>query len=173
MDEEARLLERYGRQRPFSVPEGYFEQLQRRVMDEVQRPAPQVSLWTRARKPLAVAAGVCALVAVGLHYLPKQQEPQTAQVAPPAEKPATVKAVQPASQPQQAAVLSIPFEREATPAPQLAEAKKAEKPARVERRKPVEPVATVAEEPQADPLEVAADYLMADADDFYALLAEE
>lgn len=173
MDEEARLLERYGRKRPFSVPEGYFEQLQRHVMDEVRQAAPEVSLWMRVRKPLAVAAGVCALVAAGLHYLPDQEEPQTAQVASPATKATSVKEVPTATQTQQAAVLPIAFEREEAPVPQVAEAKKAEPVRTVAPKVVAVEKPQVAEEPQADALDVAADYLMADADDFYAMLVDE
>lgn len=79
MDDEKQLTNQLGRKRPFSVPEGYFENLTQRVMERVgEKPAPTVTLWQRVRRPLAVAASVCVLVGVGLAFLHQTSE----QVAP-------------------------------------------------------------------------------------------
>ena len=56
---EAKLLERFGAERPFTVPEGYFESLTGRVMsrlNERKRRRQQIWRWTAA----AVLAGCIA-----------------------------------------------------------------------------------------------------------------
>lgn len=75
MDDEKQLLGEYGRKRPYSVPEGYFENLASRVMERVgEKPAAVITPWKRVRRPLAIAASVCALVGVGLAFLHQSGE---------------------------------------------------------------------------------------------------
>lgn len=191
MDEEARLLERYGRQSPFQVPEGYFEELTGRILlQTTRRPSPTVSLWRRLRKPLAVAAGVCLLAGIGFHLLPQhtdntltaqQTPPQTPQKAP---QPSSKK-VAPMPATQQATIL--PLSVEATPQ-ETAEAETATAQHVAAAIKHVaykgKAVHTAQLHPQPshgedvddasnEMLDAAADYMMLDADDLYALMADE
>ena len=67
------LEEEYGRQRPFSVPEGYFSGLSLRVMSEVSAAAGQEREGSNALKrsfrtylrPMAAAAVTIGVVVVG------------------------------------------------------------------------------------------------------------
>ena len=67
------LEEKYGRQRPFSVPEGYFSGLSSRVMSELSAVAEQEredkSALKRGRRsylrPMAAAAVTVGIVVVG------------------------------------------------------------------------------------------------------------
>lgn len=188
MDEEARLLQRYGRQSTFRVPEGYFESLTQRVLSQTtQRTSPTVSLWARLRKPLAVAAGVCVLTAVALHLLPREDTSRlTAQASQPKAGAASPHSVAAALQPQMAAVLPLPGQaaapQSAEPARHPAEAAP-HTPAKAAAR-PLAPTAQPlpptqgshedeADETPIEMLEATADYMMLDADKLYALLDDE
>lgn len=180
MDEEARLLERYGRQSPFQVPEGYFEELTGRILlQTTRRPSPTVSLWRRLRKPLAVAAGVCLLAGIGFHLLPQHTDNTlTAQQTPQKAPQPSSKKVAPMPATQQATIL--PLSVEATPQ-ETAEAETATAQHVAYRGKALH---TAQSHPQPshgedvddasnEMLDAAADYMMLDADDLYALLADE
>lgn len=173
MDNEEKLLAEYGRRRPFSVPQGYFEALSASVMAEVARESAvrRVSLWGRVRKPLAVAASIVVLLGVGISYFAlsseQAEEPPVAQAGV-GDKPSS------ATEPQTAA----PPLAEPAPAPDIV-------PATVEQAEPtpVATVKTVAHKPaQAtaavhddtdDAIDIAADLMMADADDLYAMMIDE
>lgn len=69
MDAEEKLFEqRFGKKQPFTVPDGYFDQLAERVMERLpeQQPAsvPQVSVGHKWRR-WAVAAAAVGIVLTG------------------------------------------------------------------------------------------------------------
>lgn len=69
MDAEEKLFEqRFGKKQPFTVPDGYFDQLAERVMERLpeQQPAsvPQVSVGHKWRR-WAVAAAAVGVVLTG------------------------------------------------------------------------------------------------------------
>lgn len=190
MNDEERLLEQFGRKRPFTVPEGYFDQFQKSIIENLTAQKPltvHASLWTRVRKPLAAVAGVCALVGVGLGLLTGGSENSNPSTSVPSSDrqniaAAThVKHLDVAPSVEMAATLPNPFktaeqqtETEAPPtnrAPQAVGQKSQTTAAR-----PQATVATTEEaskEETLDALDIAADLMMADADDLYAMLSEE
>lgn len=61
MKEEEKIIERYGRKGPWSVPEGYFESLSKDVMDKLPEypamPEPiKLSAWQRSKPYVYLAA---------------------------------------------------------------------------------------------------------------------
>lgn len=200
IDEEARLSEKFGRKRPFKVPEGYFDQLSDTILMRIaaeetsthREPSkPVASLWQRMRKPLAVAAGVCALIGIGFGLLrqnvsqkPGKEIASTATPQTEHSQEKTSKEVSVPTQTQEASVLSNPFNQQTAT---TAEEPQSEplKPARATDKQTVAIVskttptknnqsvaATVREEAQ-DILDAAADFMMIDADDLYAMLDDE
>lgn len=76
--EEKDLERRFGKQQPFRVPDGYFDNLAANIMDKIpeELPAmtPRVSLWRRLRPAVAVAASVCAVMFSVLLFMDKPKE---------------------------------------------------------------------------------------------------
>lgn len=73
---EAKLLSRFGTERPFSVPEGYFEGLTGRVMSRIEQRKRRRLVWRWA----AAAVLVGCVVTGGMLFEYKQQaELQTAE----------------------------------------------------------------------------------------------
>lgn len=186
MDDEATLLQQFGRRRPFTVPEGYFEQLSWRMMQEAERPHT-ITLWVRFRKPLAVAAGVCLLIAVGVGYGLGSQSAEEQQLAQrevaPAKESASVsqnlvaqiqEANTPSTAPQDVATSAQVSQQTIHKAESHADAPDAT----VEH---VDVLNAAADYPDVlnaapdypDVLDAAADYMMVDANDLYAMLEEE
>ena len=60
MKEENELRKKYGAPNPFSVPEGYFENLAGKVMEQLpekeSQPQPEVTMWERVRPWVYMAA---------------------------------------------------------------------------------------------------------------------
>ena len=79
MNEERYLQEKFGRQAPFTVPEGYFDDFATRIMDELpqqqvqqQRTAVKKSPYRtimRVLRPIAVAACLCGVVGGAVIYI--------------------------------------------------------------------------------------------------------
>ena len=65
MNEEEYLKSKVGNRNPFTVPEGYFEQLAQQVMDRIPavtqelKPAPKKTVFRQLRPWLYAAACVC------------------------------------------------------------------------------------------------------------------
>ena len=65
MNEEEYLKSKVGNRNPFTVPEGYFEQLTQQVMDRIPaatqevKPAPKKTVFKQLRPWLYAAACVC------------------------------------------------------------------------------------------------------------------
>ena len=65
MNEEEYLKSKVGNRNPFTVPEGYFEQLAQQVMDHIPattqelKPAPKKTVFKQLRPWLYAAACVC------------------------------------------------------------------------------------------------------------------
>ena len=94
INEEEYLKSKLGQRTPFTVPEGYFEQLTRRVMDnlpqqpqadqpQAEQPRPKATLkrlrpWFYAAACLLVAVFVAALTFNGKDEQPAIQAPQMA-----------------------------------------------------------------------------------------------
>lgn len=73
---EAKLLSRFGTERPFSIPEGYFEGLTGRVMSRIEQRKRRRLVWRWA----AAAVLVGCVVTGGMLFEYKQQaELQTAE----------------------------------------------------------------------------------------------
>lgn len=73
---EAKLISRFGTERPFSVPEGYFEGLTERVMSRIQQRRRRRLVWR-----WAAAAVLIGCVATGgmLFEYKQQADLQTAE----------------------------------------------------------------------------------------------
>lgn len=79
MNEERYLQEKFGRQAPFTVPEGYFDDFATRIMDELpqqqvqqQQSAVRKSPYRtimRVLRPIAVAACLCGVVGGAVIYI--------------------------------------------------------------------------------------------------------
>ena len=65
MNEEEYLKSKVGNRNPFTVPEGYFEQLAQQVMDRIPavtqelKPAPKKAIFRQLRPWLYAAACIC------------------------------------------------------------------------------------------------------------------
>lgn len=66
MKEENELRKKYGAPSPFTVPEGYFENLAGKVMEQLpekeSQPQPEVTMWERVRPWVYMAAMFCGLM---------------------------------------------------------------------------------------------------------------
>ena len=66
MKEENELRKKYGAPNPFTVPEGYFENLAGKVMEQLpekeSQPQPEVTMWERVRPWVYMAAMFCGLM---------------------------------------------------------------------------------------------------------------
>lgn len=64
--EETDLLKRCGTENPFTVPEGYFERFTEQLMEKLPereaQPAPKLTLWTRVKPWVYMAAMFCGLM---------------------------------------------------------------------------------------------------------------
>lgn len=64
--EETDLLKRCGTENPFTVPEGYFANFTEQLMDKLPeqeiQPAPKLTLWTRVKPWVYMAAMFCGLM---------------------------------------------------------------------------------------------------------------
>lgn len=64
--EETDLLKRCGTENPFTVPEGYFEcfteQLMEQLPEREAQPVPKLTLWTRIKPWVYMAAMFCGLM---------------------------------------------------------------------------------------------------------------
>lgn len=64
--EETDLLKRCGTENPFTVPEGYFkhftEQLMEKLPEREIQPTPRLTLWTRVKPWVYMAAMFCGLM---------------------------------------------------------------------------------------------------------------
>lgn len=68
MEEEFNILKQVGKEQPFKVPEGYFENLNARIMANIpskETKHPKTILFTTWRKYAAIAAAAC-LVGIGV-----------------------------------------------------------------------------------------------------------
>lgn len=184
MDEEAKLVERYGRERPFKVPQEYFSQLSERVLSQTSR-KPKVrvvKLWTRKRVGIAAAACVCVLVGLGyglLLYNASSQE--TTPVA--MNKPTITMPVIPVSNSEESVstasvagsltkavkILAEPITKENKNTKKVKKSEIPQSPHQENSKTDIAEQETM----QADALEEALDYLMMDAEDLYAMLDEE
>lgn len=67
MEEEFNILKQVGKEQPFKVPDGYFENLNARIMANIQQKnekSPITMLFTTWRKCAAITAAAC-LVGIG------------------------------------------------------------------------------------------------------------
>ena len=64
--EETNLLNRCGKENPFKVPEGYFENFAGQLMDKLPEKAPveapDITLWMRIRPWVYMAAMFCGIM---------------------------------------------------------------------------------------------------------------
>ena len=75
MNEEVYLNERMGKKNPFTVPEGYFEQLKAQVMDRLPEKKPtKVAVMKRLRPWLYAAACTCVGVFIAAIAFNRQAE---------------------------------------------------------------------------------------------------
>lgn len=76
MEEEKILIERYGKDAGFKVPEGYFEDFAVRMTEKLPKKAETV--WMRLR-PLAVAASMFGVITGASLWIGNHQKNVTAQ----------------------------------------------------------------------------------------------
>lgn len=74
MRDELLLERKFGKCRPFKIPEGYFERLEADVINNIGCvPMPQKRSMRRFLRPIAWAACVSAVVIVGIFYISKSE----------------------------------------------------------------------------------------------------
>ena len=60
MKEDKDLLSKYGRKNPFTVPEGYFQDFNERLMEQLPEkevmPEPEIKIWDRIKPWIYMAA---------------------------------------------------------------------------------------------------------------------
>ena len=71
---EAKLLERFGAEKPFAVPDGYFDRLPGRVMGRIAQRKRRRLMWR-----WAAAAVLVGCVATGSMFFERYEEQQTAE----------------------------------------------------------------------------------------------
>ena len=75
--EETDLLKRCGTENPFTVPEGYFERFTEQLMEKLPereaQPAPKLTLWTRVKPWVYMAAMFCGLMLSGRMFVGEKQ----------------------------------------------------------------------------------------------------
>ncbi len=71
MNLEEQLINQYGRERHFSVPDGYFAEFNHRIIGMLDEgssvAAREVSMWQRVRYKLSVAAMIAVMLGVGVY----------------------------------------------------------------------------------------------------------
>ena len=74
--EETNLLNRCGKENPFKVPEGYFENFAVQMMDQLpeKTPAvtPAVTLWTRIKPWIYMTAMFCGIMLMVQTFMGKE-----------------------------------------------------------------------------------------------------
>ena len=79
--EETDLLKRCGTENPFTVPEGYFERFTEQLMEKLPereaQPAPKLTLWTRIKPWVYMAAMFCGLMLSVRMFVGEKQSPAT------------------------------------------------------------------------------------------------
>ena len=82
--EETDLLKRCGTENPFTVPEGYFERFTEQLMEKLPereaQPAPKLTLWTRVKPWVYMAAMFCGLM-LSVRMFVGEKEAQSPAVA--------------------------------------------------------------------------------------------
>lgn len=77
--EETDLLKRCGTENPFTVPEGYFERFTEQLMEKLPerevQPAPKLTLWTRVKPWVYMAAMFCGLMLSVRMFVGEKQSP--------------------------------------------------------------------------------------------------
>lgn len=68
MTQEDNLIRQFGQKRPFKVPEGYFEELDKTIMSKVGQHKQRPQAWWKGRRQLAIAASITALLMMGAGY---------------------------------------------------------------------------------------------------------
>lgn len=68
MTQEDNLIRQFGQKRPFKVPEGYFEELDKTIMSKVRQQKQRPQVWWKSRRQLAIAASITALLMMGAGY---------------------------------------------------------------------------------------------------------
>ena len=68
MTQEDDLIRQFGQKRPFKVPEGYFDQLDKTIMSKLAKQKPKPTIWWRSRHQLAIAASFAGLLLMGAGY---------------------------------------------------------------------------------------------------------
>lgn len=80
--EETDLLKRCGTENPFTVPEGYFERFTEQLMEQLPereaQPAPKLTLWTRVKPWVYMAAMFCGLMLSVRMFVGEKQSPAAA-----------------------------------------------------------------------------------------------
>ena len=89
MKDEDKLIERYGKKQPFTMPEGYLEQLHEQLMSNLPETQPiatteaKVTLMTRIKPLLYLAAMFVGIVFLmqGIAYVQHSQTARSEQMA--------------------------------------------------------------------------------------------
>ncbi len=76
MKEDSILEQKFGRERPFKVPEGYFSQFEKQLLDNLpeQKSARKVSISRYWKRIVSVAACVAVVIVSGVLYFNNAQE---------------------------------------------------------------------------------------------------
>jgi len=77
-NEELYIDNKMGKKNPFTVPEGYFDQLTSRVMSQVPEEKPRMAIVRQLRPVLYAAACLCLFVigaGIYFHSMEEEQNP--------------------------------------------------------------------------------------------------
>ena len=78
MKEEKELFQKIGKENPFKVPEGYFENLTQQVMERLPEKEPQptqeISMWERVKPWVYMAAMFVGLMFTVQVFVGKQEQ---------------------------------------------------------------------------------------------------
>lgn len=83
MKEDKDLLSKYGRKNPFTVPEGYFQDFNERLMEQLPEkevmPEPEIKIWDRIKPWIYMAAMFVGLMFTVRAFMGGQQHTQDAE----------------------------------------------------------------------------------------------
>lgn len=68
MNDEAMLEQKFGKQNPFRVPDGYFSDFEKKLLENISAPKPVRKPLIYRLKPWAWAAGTAAAVVFGVVF---------------------------------------------------------------------------------------------------------
>ena len=182
IEEESKLVDKFGKKRPFRVPEGYFSTVQQQVVEQITTSQnKRRSIFLKYSKPITIAATILlAVVITGFLYSPSR--PQAGQLAEKINHARETKidsSAIPISvlQNQNASILPL---NTSSLSKSVSKSETHHKSLKVEetatpsdKHTPKQSKPATKEAASTDIIDVAVEYFMLDDDDMYALMTDE